>query len=73
MSTDTLAIADTTEKIAMWQMLARRGALRLEIAGLRRNGRSAYSIVKSEYGFKGNRESVLAQLNAHIESIKALA
>lgn len=44
------------------------GALRLECMGMTRGGRSVYSIVKSEFGFKGSKESVLKQLMAHIES-----
>jgi hypothetical protein len=58
---------DTPEGIAFVQLVARRGALRLETLGMKRRGRSAYSICKSEYGLKGSRESVLAQLNAMIE------
>lgn len=54
--------------IAFFQLLARRGALQLEIKGLRRRGRSAYAICKEVYGLKGSRASVLAQLNARIEA-----
>jgi hypothetical protein len=58
---------DTPEGIAFVQLVARRGALRLETLGMKRRGRSAYSICKSEYGLKGSRESVLKQLEAMIE------
>ena len=37
-------------------------ALSLEIKGLKRNGPSAYSIIKKEFDLKGSRESVLTQL-----------
>ena len=37
-------------------------ALSLEIKGLKRKGRSAYSIAKEEFNLKGSRESVLTQL-----------
>lgn len=67
MSHDEATVIDTPDGIAFAQMLARRGALRLEIVGLSRRGRSAYSIIKSEYGLKGSREKVLEQLNAMIE------
>ena len=63
-------VIDTTDGIALFQLLARRVALRLELAGMHRRGRSAYSIIKSEYGLKGSRESVLAQLNAIIEEAR---
>lgn len=55
------------------QLLARRGALSLEIKGLRRRGRSAYSIVKETYGLRGSRESVLHQLTDLIEQEKGNA
>jgi len=57
-------IFDTPESIAFAQLAARKAALSLEIRGLKRRGRSAYSICKSEYGLKGSRESVLAQMQA---------
>jgi len=66
-----MTVIDTREGIAFAQLAARRGALRLEIAGMRRRGRSAYSICKAEYGLKGSRESVLEQMTALVE--KAIA
>jgi len=32
--------------------------LRLEILGMTRNGRSCYSIIKSEFGLKGSKQHV---------------
>ncbi len=61
------SIIDAPEGIAFYQLCARRGALRLELRGLRRRGRSAYAICKEVYGLKGNRERVLAQMDALIE------
>lgn len=63
-----MTVIDTPEGIAFMQMAARRSALRLEIAGLKRRGRSAYSICKSEYGLRGSRESVLRQMQALIDA-----
>jgi len=60
-------IFDTPESIAFAQLAARKAALSLEIRGLKRRGRSAYSICKSEYGLTGSRESVLAQMQALVE------
>jgi len=37
-------------------------ALSMEIKGLKRKGKSAYSIAKKEFNLKGSRESVLNQL-----------
>ena len=69
---DKSVVIDTPDGIAFVQLLARRGALRLEIRGMHRRGRSAYAICKEVYGLKGNRESVLAQLNSMIANIQAM-
>ena len=39
--------------------------LKLEIKGLGRSrGRTAYAMLKDEYGYKGTREKVLSELDA---------
>jgi len=43
------------------------GALRLEILGMKRRGRSAYAIVKEEFGLKGSKKKVLDQLEKILE------
>lgn len=53
--------------INAYRILALKGALKLETKGMTSRGRSAYSIVKQEFGFKGNKLSVLTQLEAWIE------
>jgi len=58
----------TGEQIGHARLLALRGALRLEIKGFGRRGRSVYSIVKEEFGFKGNKKKVLDQLNEKISN-----
>ena len=65
-----MIIADTPEKIALFRLIALKGALKMECLGMTRRGRSVYSIVKEEYGFKGNKKSVLKQLEQKIEDIK---
>jgi len=42
-------------------------ALYLEIKGLKRGGRSAYSIIKEEYSLKGSRQTVLNKVKALYE------
>ena len=54
----------TPQQIDDTRRLTLRQMLKLEIKGIKRSGRSAYSILKSDYGYKGTRESVLAQLDA---------
>lgn len=53
--------------IAFVQLAARRGALRLEVAGFRRRGQTAYSICKQVYGLKGDKSTVLRQMDAMVE------
>jgi hypothetical protein len=48
-------------------MLTLRAGLRLEVKGLKRSGRSFYSIIKKEFGLKGSRESVLEQFDSLIK------
>ena len=63
-----MKVYDTPEQIDAFRLRALRGALKLEILGMKRGGRSVYSIIKEEYGFKGNKQKVLQQLEALIES-----
>ena len=49
--------------IALFRMKTLASMLTLEIMGMKRGGRSAYSIVKEEFGLKGNKKSVLKQLD----------
>lgn len=57
-------ILDTKEQIASFRLSMLCQALRLEMLGMKRRGRSVYSIVKDEFNLKGNRESVYLQLLA---------
>jgi len=50
------------------RVLVLRSALGLELKGLKRRGRSAYSIVKQEFGFKGNKQKVYDLLSAYIKA-----
>ena len=52
----------TGDKIALVRLAALEKMLKLEIRGLKRRGRSAYSLIKEEFGYKGNRASVRQQL-----------
>ena len=57
---------DNPQAIEAFRMRSLRGALKLEILGMKRKGRSVYSIVKEEFGFKGNKQKVLEQLEAKL-------
>jgi len=62
---------DNAQAIAHFRMKTLRGALKLEILGMKRKGRTVYSIVKEEFGFKGNKRKVLEQLENEIASPRA--
>jgi hypothetical protein len=59
------AISDPN-KIALFRLCTLRTGLRLEIAGMRRAGKSSYSILKTEYGYSGTRAAVLAAVKTDI-------
>jgi hypothetical protein len=58
--------------IAFYRMAALKGALSLEIKGLRmRRGVSAYAIIKREFGLRGSRERVLEAFTRLVEEKSA--
>tara|TARA_Y100000034_G_scaffold10192_1_gene10779 strand:- start:281 stop:520 length:240 start_codon:yes stop_codon:yes gene_type:complete len=59
--------ADTPEKVDRYRLIVLKSALGLEIDGMKRRGRSAYSIIKEEFGLKGNRKKVLDQFSKLIK------
>ncbi len=67
MSEQTI-VCDTSESIEMFNLLSMKYALKLEIAGLKHSRGSVYALAKKRFGFKGNKQSVLTQLTALIES-----
>lgn len=64
----------TGDKIELARLAMLKAMLKLEIAGMHRRGRSAYSILKSEYALKGSKQKVLSQieglLNAGVSNEK---
>ena len=54
-------ILNTPNQIDAFRLLTLRGALRLEVMGMKRHGRSAYAIVKEEFALKGNKQKVFDQ------------
>ena len=58
-----IAVLHEQEQIAMYRLLTLRQMLKLELLGMKRRGRSAYSIIKSELGLKGSRETVFKELS----------
>jgi hypothetical protein len=57
----------TGEHIPLYRLHVMRQGLKLEIKGMSLSrSPTCYSIAKREFGFKGNRAKVLAQLEDHI-------
>lgn len=65
-------VLDTPSQIEMFGLVALRGALRLELVGMKKRGQSALSIAKAQ-GYKGNRAAIIAQIQARIDSAKKTA
>ena len=63
----TAIVLDTPEKIARFRLLTLRGALKLEILGMKKRGQSAYQVLKAE-GYTGTRAQILEQLNKQLET-----
>jgi len=61
----------TGDQIPMFRLLTLRQGLELELKGIRLTAktRSCYSIVKSEFGFKGNKQNVYNQLVDYIDAL----
>lgn len=60
-------VLDTPEGIEFYLLASRKAALSLEIKGLRHSRGSVYALCKRVYGLKGNRQSVLAQMEKMVE------
>ena len=62
----------TGESIMHYRLLTLIQGLKSEIKGMRltSKGRTCYSIIKSEYGLKGNKEKVLVQIQEIMNNIK---
>ena len=56
----------TPDQISRYRLATLRAALKLEIAGMKKRGPSAYATLKAE-GFTGTRAAVLQQLNDQLQ------
>jgi len=60
----------TPAQIALYRLLSLRGALRLEIAGMKHSrGFSACATLKAEYGITGSRKEQLVKLEKRIQEL----
>jgi hypothetical protein len=58
---------NTPGQIQLFRMYCQKAALKMEMLGLKKKGRTAYSMIKEEYDLKGSKKSVLEQLQILIE------
>ena len=56
-----MQIIEGKENIDAYRLAVLEKALKLELIGLKGRGRSAYSVIKSEFGPKGNKQKVYDQ------------
>jgi len=61
----------TPEQISYYRLLTLKQGLEMEIRGFRMcRGRTCYSIIKKEFGLKGNKQRVYDQFVKIIEEAK---
>lgn len=62
------------ESVNLFRVMTMVRGLRAELRGMRLSrGISCYAMAKKEFGLRGNKEKVLAQLEAVLENMKAHA
>jgi hypothetical protein len=71
--TETGAIVATGDGIKVFQLLALKGALKMEAIGMKRRGKSALSIVKSMTGLKARTaEDMIPKYEAWLREMGVL-
>jgi hypothetical protein len=63
-----MATVLTGEAINQYRAKVLLSALKLECLGMKRNGPSAYSLIKKEFNLKGNKQSVYNQFESILAS-----
>ena len=58
------------DQIYIARLITLKKALLLETKGMKRRGRSVYTIIKSEFGLRGNKQSVYTQFCELVEKKK---
>jgi len=62
MTNNKTIVLDTPEQINSYRMICLRQGLKLELIGMRlTRGRTCYSMIKEEFGLKGNKQKVYDQ------------
>ena len=66
MKNNETIIVIEADQVDRARLLTLKAVLRLEVQGLKGRGRSAYTIVKEELGFKGSKKEVLDHLSLYL-------
>ena len=62
----------TGDNIKLFRILTLQKGLKAELNGFRlTRGRTCYSIIKSEFGLKGNKQRVYDQFTEYVNQLKA--
>jgi len=56
-----MTLLNTPEQINAYRLLALKSRLKMEIVGLKGRGPSAETMIKKEFGLKGNNKKILEQ------------
>ena len=54
------------DNIELYRLITLKYALKLELKGMKRKGRTAYSLIKQEFNLKGNKQKVYDQFTTII-------
>ena len=65
-------IIDKPNHLELYRMMVQRQALKLQMKGIKTRGRSAYSMIKEQYGLKGNITKVYTEFTVMIETAKQI-
>jgi|TARA_Y100000289_G_C3852838_1_gene114446 hypothetical protein len=66
-----MQVYDTPEQIAAYRMRVLLKGLEAELRGMKLcRGRSCYSVIKEEYGIKGNKQKVYNQFKEIVGAYK---
>lgn len=68
-NTQKAQVFDTPEGIRYVCLSSLKGRLNLEKMGLKCRGPAATTIAKRNFGFKGNRESIIKQIEAEMQDL----
>jgi hypothetical protein len=64
-----MTIFETKPELEYHHLATLKGAIRLEKVGMKRRGKSALSLARQTYGFKGDHAKVIEQIQARMEEL----